>query len=56
MGTDWPPYCGAEFHGPVAGNPVICDLEAHGQSVMHQHSETGFRWWGFMSYPRTGGT
>ena len=49
----WQPYCGAEFHGPVAGKPVICDLEAHEASVMHRTSETGYQWWGFMSYPRT---
>jgi hypothetical protein len=56
MATDWPPYCGAEYRGKVAGHPVICDLEAHAKSVMHRASDTGFQWWGFASYPRTGGT
>jgi hypothetical protein len=48
----WQPYCGQEFYGPVAGKPVICDLEWHGESVMHRNSETGYQWWAFMSYPQ----
>ena len=55
MNDDWPPYCGTVFYGPVSGCPVVCDLPPHGEDTMHEHSETGFRWWGFMSYPRTGG-
>lgn len=52
--TDWlPPYCGAEYPGPVAGEPVICDREVHPLSERHRHGVTGFEWWGFMSYPRT---
>lgn len=50
----WQPFCGHEFYGPVAGHPVVCDLERHGPHVMHCSSESGFRWWGFMSYPRRG--
>lgn len=53
-GAGWHPYCGAEFHGPVAGRPVVCDSENHPPNEMHRNSETGFCWWGFMSYPRTG--
>lgn len=49
----WPPFCGQEFRGPVAGRPVVCDLERHPGDVMHRDSETGFQWWGFASYPRT---
>jgi len=56
FGPPWQPYCGAEFHGPVAGRPVICDRERHPDGQMHRNSESGFEWWGFMSYPRTGGT
>jgi hypothetical protein len=55
-GVGWHPYCGAEYHGQVAGDPVVCDSETHPPNVMHRHSGTGFRWWGFMSYPRSGGT
>jgi hypothetical protein len=55
VSADYPPYCGQEFNGPVAGVPVVCDSEAHPGSVMHRNSETGFRWWGFVSYPRSGG-
>jgi hypothetical protein len=49
----WGPYCGAEYRGPVAGEPVICDRETHSEAERHKHLETGFEWWGFMSYPRT---
>jgi hypothetical protein len=54
--SEWAaPFCGEEFYGPVAGHPVVCDSEPHPDTVMHRNSESGFTWWGFMSYPRTGG-
>jgi hypothetical protein len=49
----WPPMCGALYEAPVAGEPVVCDRDPHPLSERHQHSETGFEWWGFMSYPRS---
>lgn len=42
----WEPYCGAEYpQGQVAGDPVVCDRNAHGPDTQHCHSATGFRWW-----------
>jgi hypothetical protein len=51
----WQPYCGAEFHGKVAGHTVICDLDT-GHGNRHFNEATGFEWWGHAHYPRTGGT
>jgi hypothetical protein len=51
----WSPYCGAEYLGPDPAHPVVCDAETHLSTVMHRNSESGFEWWGFMSYPRSGG-
>ena len=51
MAWAWPPYCGAEFHGKVAGHPVVCDREQHPPDVMHHDSLTGFTWWGFRIGP-----
>lgn len=50
------PFCGAEYQGPDPERTVVCDSEKHLANVMHYNSETGFRWWSFMSYPRSGGT
>lgn len=49
----WPPFCGAEYPGAVAGLPVICGRDVHPLTVRHRHDATGFQWWGFASYPRT---
>lgn len=53
MAVAWQqPYCGAEFHGKVAGHPVICDREEHADGP-HRDSGTGFCWWGFRIGPGT---
>jgi hypothetical protein len=42
----WEPYCGAEYpQDRTAGDPVICDRNAHGPDTQHRTSETGFAWW-----------
>ncbi len=54
-GLPWQqPFCGEEFYGPD-GRITVCDGKGHPHDVMHSSSESGFTWWGFMSYPRTGG-
>lgn len=45
MSESWAPFCGAEYAGPVAGAPVICDRDQHGNDTRHKHGETGFEWW-----------
>lgn len=46
FGPPWQPYCGAEFHGKVAGHPLVCDRDLH-KDNLHRNSETGVAWWGF---------
>lgn len=42
----WEPYCGATYPlVQVAGRPVVCDRNAHGDDTQHHNSEIGFSWW-----------
>jgi len=39
----WQPFCGAEPPAAVAGDPVVCTLDAGHENAMHYNSE--LRWW-----------
>lgn len=40
------PYCGEHYpEDKIAGDPIVCDLDVHGDDTRHLNKELGFEWW-----------